>query len=194
MKNNTVNANGVEVYTHDINYYADEYIHNELGIDYVDDSNRQSVSDSFVDMIFYIHDRITKPSNDDIQLLDNIFNIYIRLCTKYRVLPTLEVFSFLVGINRMTFTDWAQGQYRTSSAHGITVKKWFDTCKSFTLNRLHNTRGTDANLIFIAKAAYGMAEAAPVQVDKMEHLPKASREEIAQRYKAAELPPAIDID
>lgn len=194
MRDNTINLNGVEIYTHDINYYADEYIKNELEIDHVDDTNRQSVSDSFVDMIFYIADRIQKPSNDNIQLLDDIFNIYIRLCTKYRVLPTLEVFSFLVGINRATFGDWSRGEYRTSTAHSATVKKWFDTCKSFTLNKLHNTRGTDANLIFIAKAAYGMAEAAPMQVDKMEHIPQASREEIAQRYKAAELPEPIDAE
>lgn len=60
MKDNTVNANGVEVYTHDINYYADEYIKTELDIDCVDDNNRQSVSDSFVDMIFYIADIIKK--------------------------------------------------------------------------------------------------------------------------------------
>lgn len=197
MRDNTVNVNGVEVYTHDINYYADEYIKTELCIDCVDDSNRQSVSDSFVDMIFYIADRIQKPSNDDIQLLDDIFNIYIRLCTKYRVLPTLEVFSFLVGINRMTFTDWSQGQYRTSTAHGSTVKKWFDTCKSFTLNKLHNTRGTDANLIFIAKAAYGMAEAAPMPVEKMEHVPQISAQEIARlraERQGRELPQKPEFD
>lgn len=43
------------------------------------------------------------------------------------------------------------------------MKKWFDICKNCTLNRLHNQPGTNANLIFVAKAAYGMAETAPVQ-------------------------------
>ena len=76
----------------------------------------------------------------------------------------MEVFSFLVGIDRNTFTDWSMGRYRVNTAHGSTVKKWFNICKSFTLNRLHNQSGTNANLIFIAKAAYGMAETAPVQV------------------------------
>lgn len=158
MTDNTVKtADGAEIYQHDIYYYADEYINNELNGD------TDSVSDSFPAMILYIADNIPKPSNDDIELLDGIFNIYIRLCSKYHVLPTLEMFSFLVSINRATFTDWSNGEYRASSEHGNTAKKWFNICKSFTVNRLHNKGGTDANLIFIAKAAYGMAETAPVQ-------------------------------
>lgn len=51
-----------------------------------------------------------------------MFNTYVRLCSKYHVLPTLEVFSFLVGINRTTFTDWMNGVYRTNSSHGDTAK------------------------------------------------------------------------
>lgn len=184
MKDNTVNVNGSDIYLHDIYYYADRYIAEELRLSEDDDNYIQTVADNFVAMILYIHDNIQKPSNDDIELLDSIFNIFIRLCSKYRVLPTLECFSFLTGINRATFTDWMNAEYRKTSAHGNTAKKWFNICKSFTLNRLHNQRGTDANLIFVAKAAYGMAEAAPVQTDRMEHLPQESREEIAERYSA----------
>lgn len=159
MKNNTVKSEvGIEVYQNDIYRLVDEYIDTEL------DGDSESVGDNFVSMIFYIADNIQKPSHDDIELLDNLFSIYVRICAKYKVLPTLEVFSFLTGIHRTTFTDWANGLYRVNSAHGITVKKWFDVCKSFTLNRLHNQSGTNANLIFVAKAAYGMAETAPVQV------------------------------
>lgn len=159
VKDNTVKSEiGIEVYQNDIYRLVDEYIDTEL------DGDVESVTDNFVAMIFYIADNIQKPSNDNIKLLDNLFSIYIRLCAKYKVLPTLEVFSFLTGIHRSTFTDWSNGLYRVNSAHGTTVKKWFDICKSFTLNRLHNQTGTNANLIFVAKAAYGMAETAPVQV------------------------------
>lgn len=161
MKDNTVKCEiGIEVYKNDIFRLVDEYIDTEL------DGDVESVTDNFVSMIFYIADNIQKPSNDDINLLDNLFNIYVRICAKYKVLPTLETFSFLVGIDRNTFTDWAMGRYRVSTAHGSTVKKWFEICKSFTVNRLHNQSGTNSNLIFIAKAAYGMAETAPVQVDE----------------------------
>lgn len=158
MTNNTVKTtDGGEIYLHDIYMYADQYIEEEL------EGDIESVQDSFPAMILYIADNIPKPDNGDIELLDNIFNIYIRLCSKYHVLPTLEMFSFLVSINRATFTDWSNGEYRASSEHGNTVKKWFNICKSFTVNRLHNKGGTDANLIFIAKAAYGMAETVPIQ-------------------------------
>lgn len=159
VKGNTVKSEiGIEIYQNDIYRLVDEYIDTEL------DGDTESVTDNFVSMIFYIADNIQKPSNDDIELLDNLFSIYVRICAKYKVLPTLEVFSFLVGIDRNTFTDWSMGRYRVNTAHGSTVKKWFNICKSFTLNRLHNQSGTNANLIFIAKAAYGMAETAPVQV------------------------------
>lgn len=158
MPNNTTKtAQGIEVYTDEIFALADEYIQTEL------EGDKAQASEYFTDMILYIGERIPKPSNDDIELLDNIFNIYKRLCTRYKVLPTLECFSFMVNINRVTFTDWMNGDYRLGSQHGNTVKKWKDICQSFLVNSLTNSRGTDANKIFIAKAAYGMAETAPVQ-------------------------------
>ena len=136
-------------------------------------------------MIFYIADHIQKPSNDNIELLDKMFNTYVRLCSKYHVLPTLEVFSFLVGINRTTFTDWMNGVYRTNSSHGDTAKKWFDICKNCAINRLHNQTGTNANLIFVAKAAYGMAETAPVHAAQQYGVPQQTAQQIAEKHRAA---------
>ena len=61
MKDNAITTtDGIEVYKHNINYYADEYIHNELEIDHVDTDNKQIVKDNFVDMLFYICDHIEK--------------------------------------------------------------------------------------------------------------------------------------
>lgn len=151
MKDNSITtADGIEVYKHNINYYADEYICNELEIDHVDTDSKQIVKDNFVDMLFYICDHIEKPDNADIKALDYIFNVYVRLCSKYGVNPTLEAFSFLVNIDRTTFTTWANGDYRTAE-HSNTVKKWLNICKGFLVNNLGNSRGTDANKIFIAK-------------------------------------------
>jgi len=85
MKNNTVTAhNGVEVYTSNIQAYADEFLEHEL-----DEERREDIynnSNTFMAMILYIADNIDKPDNNDIELLDNIFNIYIRLCVKYNML------------------------------------------------------------------------------------------------------------
>lgn len=184
--NTTVTEQGIEVYENDIYRLVDEYINTVLQVTPEEfDTQKEykaAVADSFVDMIFYIADRIPKPSNDDIELLDNIFNIFVRICSKYNVLPTLEVFSFLVNINRSTFSDWMRGDYRTSSSHGITVKKWFDICKNCTVNRLNNQPGTNANLIFVAKAAYGMAETAPVQVEQRQDRPQESLEQIKEEF------------
>lgn len=184
--NTTVTEQGIEVYENDIYRLVDEYINTVLQVTPEEfDTQKEykaAVADSFVDMIFYIHDRIPKPSNDDIELLDNIFNIFVRICSKYNVLPTLEVFSFLVNINRSTFSDWMRGDYRTSSSHGTTVKKWFDICKNCTVNRLNNQPGTNANLIFVAKAAYGMAETAPVQIDQRQDKPRESLEQIKEEF------------
>lgn len=150
---------------------------------------KAAVADAFVDMIFYIADRIPKPSNDNIELLDELFDVYVRICTRYNVLPTLEVFSFLVGIERRTFTDWANRKTRANTSHSDTVKKWFDICKNCTVNRLNNQAGTNANLIFVAKAAYGMAETAPVQVGQQAGIPQQTAQEIAEKHRAIlELP------
>ena len=203
MKDNTINANGVEVYQHRIYELADEYIEQEL------DGEQEKVNESFVDMIFYIADRIEKPSNDDIELLDGIFDIYVRLCARYRVLPTLEVFGFLIGVERRTITAWSNECYRNkiyytvdgdrikdintwrfnhrgeeyrevpSTVYSDTAKKWFDICKSFTINKLHNKAGTDANLIFVAKAAYGLRETSPAPVESEPRYQRlTSREEL----------------
>ncbi len=194
MKDNIITTDqGIEVYRNDIYRLVDEYISTVLQISPEEFDSikefKQTVADSFVDMIFYIKDNIPKPSNDNIELLDDIFNIYVRICTKYSVLPTLEIFSFLVGIERRTITCWMNGQYRTASAHGDTAKKWFDTCKNCTVNRLNNQAGTNANLIFVAKAAYGMAETAPVQAGQQQGIPQQTAQQIAAKYKdVLELP------
>ena len=216
MNNNTVVTDtGIEVYTNRILELADDFIDHEL-----DEERRKDIynnSNTFMAMILYISDNIDKPDNDDIQLLDNIFNIYIRLCTKYNMLPTLEGFSMLININPCTFSKWVSGEYRTnvyydsnnnrikdfpawqlnhkgeqyraepSTAHSQAVKKWKETCKNFLVNSLQNSRGTDANKIFIAKAAYGMVETAPVPVINQEQ--HRTAEQIAADYGATAVLP-----
>lgn len=209
MVNNTVKAyDGSEIYTSKILELADDFFDHEL-----DDKRREEIyynSSIFMSMILYISDNIPKPDNNDIDLLDNIFNIYIRLCVKYNMLPTLEAYSMLININPATLSKWSSGEYRTSvyydskgeyikdfpawrlnhqneqyraeasTAHSQTVKKWKETCKSFLVNSLQNSRGTDANKIFIAKAAYGMVETAPVPIVNQEQ--HRTAEQIAADY------------
>lgn len=160
MTDNAENINGVEIYLHDIYYFTDEFIEQEL------DGDKDRVHDYFPQLILYLSDRIKKPSHEDIELLDAIFNIYIRLCVKYKVLPTLEMFAMLTKINRATFYDWSAGKYRKTGAYGDITKTWRETCKNLVIDRLHNNNGkADINLIFIAKAAYGMRETVPIPAE-----------------------------
>ena len=226
MADNTVKAaDGEQVYTSRILELADEFLETEL-----DEERRKDIynnSSAFMAMILYISDNIPKPDNNDIKLLDNIFNIYIRLCVKYNMLPTLEAYSMLININPTTLSKWSSGEYRTnvyynskgeyikdfaswqlnhrgepyraepSTAHSQTVKKWKETCKNFLVNSLQNSRGTDANKIFVAKAAYGMVETAPVQIENPQQ--RRSLEEIAAERRlelsdnsTPEAPPEAD--
>ena len=212
MKDNTELAyNGAKVYTNRIQELADEFVNNQL-----DDKQREEMpnnSNTFMAMILYISDNIPKVDNNDIQQLDNIFNIYTRLCVKYNMLPTLESFSMLININPGTLSNWSSGalrstvyydskgkyikdfaawqlnhrgeQYRAepSTAHSEAVKKWKNICKNFLVNSLQNSRGTDANKIFIAKAAYGMVETAPMPVANQEQ--HRTAEQIAADYSTA---------
>ncbi len=182
MKANTViTSSGAEVYANSISEYADEFISLEL------DNRDEDVHDNFQALIFYLSDRIEHPDNGDVDALDAMFDAYVRLCVKYGVLPTIEMFAILVKINRATFTDWKNREYRTL-AHSNTVKKWLSTCKALVIDRLHNQRGTDANLIFTAKAAYGMIEATPgSMVDSNNALSMDTPQQISQR-RAGEKP------
>lgn len=188
MKNTTTTTTGIEVYENQIWQLVDEYIDTVLHINQNDydsiEKYKKEIANNRIDLFFYISDRIEKPNNNDIELLDNIFNIYIRVCGRYGISPTLQMFGILVGINNMTFSDWANGDYRTTSTHGITVKKWKETCGAFALDKLHNQDGTNANLIFACKVAYGMAETAPVQAGQQYGVPQQTAQQIAERHKA----------
>lgn len=189
MKNTTTTTTGIEVYENQIWQLVDEYINTVLQINQNDydsiEKYKKEIANNRIDLFFYISDRIEKPNNNDIELLDNIFNIYIRVCGRYGISPTLQMFGILVGINNMTFSDWANGDYRTTSTHGITVKKWKETCGAFALDKLHNQDGTNANLIFACKVAYGMAETAPVQAGQQYGVPQQTAQQIAEKHKAA---------
>ena len=150
----------VDIYSHDIFYYADEFIDIELE----GTKDRNILKSYFEEMIYYIKDRIKAPDKNNLDLLNYIFyNIYLKLCSKCDIIPTLEAFGWLVSIDATTFTSWLNGETRKlTSDYSQAVKKWKDTCAGKLRFILTQSKGGDINRIFIAKAAYGMAETAPV--------------------------------
>lgn len=185
MKDNTVTTvDGIEVYTSQITEIADRYIADLEDIDSI------YTYEVFTDLLLYISDNM-KPLNnyDDITVLDNLFNIYKRLCSKYRVLPTLYDFSMMINIDPSTITRWMNGETRggLTSEHCKTAKKWKQYCAGRLASNLSNSKGTDANKIFIAKAAYGMAETKAVEQGQITGATKTVKQ-IAKEIGADELP------
>lgn len=185
MKDNTVTTvDGVEVYTSQITEIADRYIADLEDIDSI------YTYEVFTDLLLYISDNMTPLNNyNDITVLDNLFNIYKRLCSKYRVLPTLYDFSMMINIDPSTITRWMNGETRggLTSEHCKTAKKWKQYCAGRLASNLSNSKGTDANKIFIAKAAYGMAETKAVEQEQVTGARK-TVEQIAQDIGVDELP------
>lgn len=185
MKDNTVTTvDGVEVYTSQITEIADRYIAD------LEDVNSIYTYEVFTDLLLYISDNMTPLNNyDDITVLDNLFNIYKRLCSKYRVLPTLYDFSMMINIDPSTITRWMNGETRggLTSEHCKTAKKWKQYCAGRLASNLSNSKGTDANKIFIAKAAYGMAETKAVEQGRITGATKTVKQ-IAKEIGADELP------
>ena len=185
MKDNTVTTvDGIEVYTNQITEIADRYIADLEDIDSI------YTYEVFTDLLLYISDNMTPLNNyDDIRVLDNLFNIYKRLCSKYRVLPTLYDFSMMINIDPSTITRWMNGETRggLTSEHCKTAKKWKQYCAGRLASNLSNSKGTDANKIFIAKAAYGMAETKAVEQGQITGVTKTVKQ-IAKEIGADELP------
>ena len=185
MKDNTVTTvDGVEVYTSQIAEIADRYIADLEDIDSI------YTYEVFTDLLLYISDNMTPLNNyNDITVLDNLFNIYKRLCSKYRVLPTLYDFSMMINIDPSTITRWMNGETRggLTSEHCKTAKKWKQYCAGRLASNLSNSKGTDANKIFIAKAAYGMAETKAVEQVRITGATKTVKQ-IAKEIGADELP------
>lgn len=117
----------------------------------------------FPDLIYYIVDRIEKPKHD-IYLLDGLWQIYKRLCSRVGIVLMLQHFASLTSINPATFTDWGNAEYRKlTPAFSKTVKKWRRECEAALSAEVTGKDGANINKIFILKSCYGYTESAPVQ-------------------------------
>lgn len=152
MNNSEISTTGVEVYTNKLLQLSDLYIEQVLS------GNEDEFLPHFRDFLFFARDRVVVPDNDDIEGLDKLFWAFARLCARFGRLPTLAAFSLLTGIASSTFSDWMGEQYRVTSGHSQTAKKWKDCCAAYAMDELSNAKFANPNLIFIAKAAYGMRE------------------------------------
>ena len=199
--------NGTEIYETKIHYFADEYI-NTL-------SDPESINNNpslFTGMIKYIYKHLFKPKRNDkvlynsnsvldtgdIELLDNVWNIYTELCYRYNKRPTLLNFSLLVGIGNDVFNSWIRGEYRAgengaSSPHCQTAKKWKAECESSLVDGA--TERNSVGCIFALKANYGYTET-PQRIEIAgANAPALSQEDIRQiadQAKRESIPEILD--
>ena len=201
MKNTIKAYNGAEVYESKIHELADEYINT------LDDQESINNNPSlFTGMIKYIYKYLFKPKRNDkvlynsnsvldtgdIELLDNIWNIYTELCYRYNKRPTLLNFSLLVGIGNDVFNSWIRGEYRAgengaSSPHCQTAKKWKAECESSLVDGA--TERNSVGCIFALKANYGYTET-PQKIEIVGgQQPEQIAADIASRHRIANVNP-----
>lgn len=167
--NNTI----AEVYTNQIMMLADQFVEERL------EGDETKVKKYCQAFLYFIHDRIKAPETSDIKTLDALFGVYIRLCAKYDMLPTMGNFGTLIDVDISTMSLWIAGEYRRET-HQETARKWKSICQNAMESKLSNSESDkgNINLIFLLKANYGYRETAPVPAET----PK--REQLT----AAELP------
>ena len=164
---NTIKTDdGAEVYTDQILALCDEYI-STLESD--EPEKLMTRPPAFRGMLKYIYLNLFKPAdkrgynnrqcNDldysDIQLLDDIWNTYSQLCSKYLQNPTLLNFSLMTGISMDTFDSWRREGRGGSREHSRTLKRWYSECESAALDSaVHGNPGG----MFVLKACFGYSE------------------------------------
>ena len=192
MGNTVRTKDGIEVYETRIHELADEYINSLENPELI--NNNPSL---FTGMLKYIYKYLFKPGKrdkvkynantildtGDIELLNNIWDVYTELCYKYNKRPTILNFSLLIGVDNRTIDTWRRGEFRagedgTSSAHSQTVKKWLSECESSLVDGA--TERNSVGCIFALKANYGYTET-PQRIEIVgNNTPALSQEDIKQ--------------
>lgn len=152
------------------------------------DDDDTAVHDGFNRLLLYVHNTVIGRSgtfdSSLVPVYTYLFNVYLSLCIRYNVLPTFGMYCLFTGIDvaraqMCLVRSGMRGGFRESCNgdiynHLVSVNEF---CKTLTIDRLHNMRGSDANLIFISKACYGLTETMPVQT--IEHRHTSSLSDIA---------------
>ena len=165
MKDSTLTVyndnKSIDIYTNDVFYYADKFLQDNN----IDRNDYKTIKRVFPYMVLTIHDNcIGNIDINNIGLLNQLFYLLKNLCIRFNYNITLYLFSIFVGISSGVITEWNNHNQRVSDRYYEYSKTWMKECRDSLINDLNNSDGTSANKIFIAKAQYGLAETAPIQV------------------------------
>lgn len=170
----TGTAANYEIYNNTIYAIVDDFINeNYAGLTENELKENKAFFPLLVDYLYnnYIGDLLCnkgykKVVYNDIDTIDNLFNIYISLVYKYKWnnKPYIVEFSLFTGINKDTFYQWLNGNYSytagnnsdnalrdcITSRHTDAVRKWISVCERALLDNNDTIKD-----IFILKAKHG---------------------------------------
>ena len=194
----------IEIYRNEIDILCDNYIHS------LPDENMIYKSTVFSGMLNYLYrnkikyiiEQYRKDNNlndyyNNYDLLDVIFNnIYIDICTRFNIVPSIIQFSVFVNVDNGTLSDIKSGVYRDNGSkvnpiNCQTVKKWYATCESMLLSKATNENSIGS--IFALKSNFGYVEKGN-ELPTQETLTQSTPEQIAERYKDAKLPELPELE
>ena len=164
-----------------INTCISNYINNPSNIIEPKNSNSLTLLLKYIrNKYLYKYDGIINNSKHiNIELLDNIWNIYTNICYKFLLNPTILRFSIFVNINKSTITEWAKGNI-SNNKYTVTSKKWLSECESALYDNAINNNSIGS--IFGLKANYGYRDNYVINVTEDTKQEK-TVEEIEQDYQ-----------
>lgn len=200
-------AEGIEVYENNILILCDQFVSDLENKDYI------YKTPIFKKMLKYIYKSMFKPDRNNINyinynnknsnldysnidLLNNLWDIYTDLCYTYLQIPSLLNFSLFTGISMDAFNDWKNNNSRgdtegASSSHCQSVKKWLKECESALADGA--TTGNPGPM-FLLKANYGYTEQPQQIIVSGAGIPQQTAAEIADKYAAATRPELPDLE
>lgn len=153
---------GIEFYSHRYMELADQWLEERQ----VDLSNFRKTQ--FMDLIYYIHDRMEKVTTNELDKLNNMFDAYVRLCGRFEIIPSITTFAILSDVSRDTFQSWGDGERRTKSVEYVqSYKRWLKVCEGHLTNSIENSDKAPIGQIFSAKCNYQWRETAPITPEEL---------------------------
>ena len=105
-------------------------------------------------LLLNIGQSLAETKLDSMEILDGLFNeIYIPLSLKYGIIPKVIDFCLMCHINPDSLSN-----IKPNTVGYDIYQKWLNICKQYVIANLTDEIGSNINLIFIAKAVYGMSD------------------------------------
>lgn len=115
-------ADGVEIYENEIEELFIQFFEDRGFDPYKDKIEHNRANAAFMDIYDHLfrpdentvrkNNRKSKLDYGDIDTLNNIAKIYIKLCNEFNLTPWLYMYSSLTGIEESTLNTWENGEYR----------------------------------------------------------------------------------